>query len=117
MQIESPTFDLLKTRECDYIKIAESEVRVTVFRFYPESTLAFESDEIVYYAKISDQYLAFVVYRYFNMSKQEDDYILNENDIKLASLAIMWYAREIQYPELDITLIDPRPKNTMRLVN
>lgn len=99
----SATFELSTHRNLDTIFMPGTRLQITV---YPLETVQFwpHADKLQFYGDDHGSPLAFEVE---TRDPDPDD----------VTAAIKWYARYLDYPDMDLSSIDPRPPVTLRPLN
>ncbi|GAA4326299.1 hypothetical protein GCM10023149_29000 [Mucilaginibacter gynuensis] len=101
--MRSTTYYLLENAHRDIIVHGQSGLRVNVFNLETEG---FEPKrgEIHIFGDDHGEWLAF----------ETDGWTVK--DIDLISGAVLWYARLLDYPEMEVRTMDPRPAHRLRIV-
>jgi hypothetical protein len=95
--MQSTTYFLLDDEERDVIVHGESGLRVNVFGLEVDRYQPTEG-EIHIFGEAHGEWLAFETERW------------TKEDLTIISGAVLWYARYLDYPEMEITEEDPRPR-------
>lgn len=101
MPIQSPLYTLEVVNNRDVIKITGTALIITVYALKYESFIASEHKIVIYGDDHGDP-LAFVV------DGWNDD--TSDDHLELVSVAIMWYAKYLGYPEMQLQLGDSPPQ-------
>jgi hypothetical protein len=98
--MQKPVFSIDKTRNRDIITTAGTNLTISVY-YLEEEPFEPTPGETVFYG---DDHGAYIAFETTGWNPEADT-----EHLELVGLALMWYAKILDYPQMQLSIEDPRP--------